>query len=75
MSAITTAQKQTIFGLMRRLELPCDYITSLHQAAFVAAGATPQAFGYLIGRSVDSLVDRLTVVQASKLIDALKAMQ
>lgn len=75
MSRITTAQKETIFGLMRRLELPCDHITGLHQAAFVAAGATPQAFGYLIGRSMDSIVDRLTVVQASKLIDALKAMQ
>ena len=60
---------------MRRMELPCDYITGLHQAMFVAAGATPQAFGYLIGRSVDSIVDRLTVVQASKLIDALKATQ
>jgi len=73
MSLVTTAQKQTIFGLMRRLELPCDCITGLHQKMFVAAGATPQAFGYLIGRSVDSIVDRLTVVQASKLIDALKA--
>lgn len=73
MNRATGPQKDLIRGLMRRLELPCDVITGLHQPVFVDAGATPPRFGYLIGQSVDSVLDRLDVSRASALIKALQS--
>jgi len=74
MNRLTTAQKDYLRGLMRRLELPSDVITTLHQRAFVEAGIwDARAFGYRIGQRVDVVLDELDVGQASALIKAMKA--
>jgi hypothetical protein len=63
----TTAQRSTIRGVMRRLELDTVVVTSWHQRYMEKAGLVFDG-----GMSIDRLLDQLTLQQASRLITVLR---
>jgi hypothetical protein len=63
----TTAQRATLRGVMRRLELDTAVVTSWHQRYMEKAGLVCD-----VGMSIDRLLDQLTLHQASSLITVLQ---
>jgi hypothetical protein len=63
----TTAQRATIRGVMRRLELDTVVVTSWHRRYMEMAELVCD-----VGMSIDRLLDQLTLQQASSLITVLR---
>lgn len=68
----TPAQRAHALKLIKRAELPDDYITLQHRRLLTAMGWTTVQFGNRLGRCIDDVLLQLDKDQCSRLIRELE---